>query len=212
MKKILSIVLVALLALCMVACGSEGATSTSGYTSGNTEYFIGGTGYWNMKSFRWFLRTEAIHQQLMTAEEVKAASVEEINANGGLNGVNFKFDIKDDQAAADKATTAYDQLFEAGMQVSLGTVTPAPGLEFKNLSAEDNVFFLTPSASGDAIPTNPNGFQMCFADGNQGGVAAQYVNENCAGQTIGVFYKSDDAYSNGIFKQFKENLDSSITT
>ncbi len=36
--------------------------------------------YWNMKSFRWFLRTEALHQQLMTAEEVKAASVEEINA------------------------------------------------------------------------------------------------------------------------------------
>ena len=27
---------------------------------------------------------------------------------------------------------------------------------------------------------------------------------------IGVFYKSDDAYSNGIFEQFKENLDSSI--
>jgi branched-chain amino acid transport system substrate-binding protein len=53
---------------------------------------------------------------------------------------------------------------------------------------------------------------MCFADGNQGGVAANYVNENYKGQTIGIFYKSDDAYSNGIYKQFKDNLDESITT
>ena len=103
-------------------------------------------------------------------------------------------------------------MLEQGMQVSLGTVTTKPGLEFTNLSVEDNVFFLTPSASGDDIPKNDNGFQMCFADGNQGKVAADYVNENYKGQTIGIFYKSDEPYSTGIYKQFKENLDSSITT
>ena len=102
-------------------------------------------------------------------------------------------------------------MLEGGMQVSLGTVTTAPGLEFNNLSAEDNVFFITPSASGDDIPKNDNGFQMCFADGNQGKVAADYVN-SIGIKKIGIFYKSDDAYSNGIFKQFKENLDSSIET
>ncbi len=36
--------------------------------------------YWNMKSFRWFLKTQAVMTQLYTAEEVKAASVDEINA------------------------------------------------------------------------------------------------------------------------------------
>jgi len=97
------------------------------------------------------------------------------------------------------------------MQVSLGTVTTAPGLEFKNLSVDDNVFFLTPSASGDDIPTNDNGYQMCFADGNQGKVAAEFVNENFSGQTIGAFYKSDEAYSKGIYDQFKANLDPSVT-
>ena len=52
---------------------------------------------------------------------------------------------------------------------------------------------------------------MCFADGNQGKVAAKFVNENFAGQTIGAFYKSDEDYSKGIFNQFKANLDSSVT-
>jgi branched-chain amino acid transport system substrate-binding protein len=51
---------------------------------------------------------------------------------------------------------------------------------------------------------------MCFADGNQGKVAANFVNENYAGQTIGVFYKADEQYSKGIFEQFKENLDASV--
>ena len=130
-------------------------------------------------------------------------AVEEINAAGGLNGIKFKLVATDDKHDATNVATNYSSMLEGGMQVSLGTVTTGPGLEFTNLSAEDNVFFLTPSASGEDIPKNDNGFQMCFADGNQGAVAAEYVNGNYKGQTIGIFYKSDDAYSNGIYEQFK---------
>ena len=129
-----------------------------------------------------------------------------------MNGIKFKLVATDDKHDPANVKTNYSSMLEGGMQVSLGTVTTAPGLEFSNLSVEDNVFFLTPSASGDDIPKHENGFQMCFADGNQGGVAANYVNDNYKGETIGIFYKSDDAYSNGIYKQFKENLDDSIKT
>ena len=197
MRKILALVAtVALGATTLFGCGQ------SGYTSENTEYVIGVSGP--------LTGPAAVYG---TAVQNSAQmAVDEINAAGGLNGVNFKLIATDDTHDATKVSTNYSSMLEDGMQVSLGTVTTAPGLEFTNLSAEDNVFFLTPSASGDDIPKNDNGFQMCFADGNQGGVAAQYVNENFKGQTIGVFYKSDDAYSNGIFKQFKENLDSSIKT
>ncbi len=197
MRKILALVAtVALGATTLFGCGQ------SGYTSENTEYVIGVSGP--------LTGPAAVYG---TAVQNSAQmAVDEINAAGGLNGVQFKLIATDDTHDATKVSTNYSSMLEDGMQVSLGTVTTAPGLEFTNLSVEDNVFFLTPSASGDDIPKNDNGFQMCFADGNQGGVAAQYVNENYKGQTIGVFYKSDDAYSNGIFKQFKENLDSSIKT
>ena len=36
--------------------------------------------FWNTKSFRWFLQTEAEHTLLMTADEVRKSSIEEINA------------------------------------------------------------------------------------------------------------------------------------
>ncbi len=138
-------------------------------------------------------------------------AVDEINEAGGLDGVPFKLIATDDKHDPTNVATNYASLMDQGMQVSLGTVTTAPGLEFKKLAKDDNVFFLTPSASGDDIPEFDNGYQMCFADGNQGKVAAEYVN-SLSFKEIGIFYKSDDAYSKGIYDQFKENLNKDITT
>ena len=197
MKKVLSVLLAAVMVAAMFAgCGTE-----KGYTSENTEYVIGVSGP----------LTGAAAIYGTAVQNSAQMAVDEINAAGGLNGVKFKLVMLDDQHKADKVAGNYSALLESGMQLSLGTVTTDPGEEFKNLSVEDNVFFLTPSASGDKIPANPNGYQMCFADGNQGKVAAQFVNSNLSGQTIGVFYKSDDSYSKGIFNQFTANLDKSVT-
>jgi branched-chain amino acid transport system substrate-binding protein len=52
---------------------------------------------------------------------------------------------------------------------------------------------------------------MCFADGNQGKVAAEFVN-GLGKDKIGIFYKSDDPYSKGIYDQFKANLKDGIQT
>ena len=204
MKLVKTIALALTLALCLslfAACGA-GASAGADYTSENTEFVIGVSGP---------LTGAAAVYGVAVANSAQMA-VDEINAAGGLNGIKFKLVAVDDTHDATKIAANYSSLLESGMQLSLGTVTTAPGLEFTNLSAEDNVFFLTPSASGDDIPANDNGYQMCFADGNQGKVAAEFVNANFAGKTIGVFYKSDENYSKGIFDQFKANLDASVTT
>ncbi len=195
-KKITAMLMAVAMMLSLCACGGN-----NGYTANNTEFVLGFSGP----------LTGAAAVYGVAVKNAAQMAVDEINAAGGLNGVNFKLVATDDMHDATKVATNYYSMLEGGMQVSLGTVTTGPGLEYTNLSAEDNVFFLTPSASGDKIPANDNGFQMCFADGNQGKVAADYVNS--LGLTkIGIFYKSDDAYSNGIYKQFKENLNDGIET
>lgn len=194
-KKALAIFMMLAMLVSFAACGG------GGYTSGNKEYVIGFSGP----------LTGAAAVYGVAVNNSAQMAVDEINEAGGLNGVNFKLVATDDTHDATKVAANYASMLEGGMQVSLGTVTTAPGLEYTKLSSEDNVFFLTPSASGDDIPQTDNGFQMCFADGNQGKVAADYVN-SLGLKKIGIFYKSDDAYSNGIFKQFKENLDTSIET
>ena len=199
MKLTKTIAIILSLVLCLGLFA--GCSAGNSYTANNTEYVIGVSGPLNGGAAMYGTAVKNSAQ----------IAVDEINAAGGLNGVMFKLVMMDDMHDATKIATNYASLLESGMQVSLGTVTTAPGLEFKNLSADDNVFFLTPSASGDDIPTNDNGYQMCFADGNQGKVAAEFVNANFAGQTIGACYKSDEAYSKGIFDQFKDNLDDSVT-
>ncbi len=197
MKKMFALLMAAMLVVGMFAgCSGSGESNQA---ANNTEYVIGVSGP---------LTGGAAVYGVAVANAAQMA-VDEINAAGGLNGVNFKLVATDDQHDPTKVSTNYANMMNQGMQVSLGTVTTGPCLEFKTLSKEDNVFFLTPSASGDAVPEFDNAYQMCFADGNQGAVAADYVN-NAGLTSIGVFYKSDDSYSDGIYKQFKENLDASI--
>ena len=193
-KKMFALALAIIMVLSLSAC-SGGAN----YTANNTEFIIGVSGP----------LTGGAAVYGVAVQNSAQMAVDEINAAGGLNGVMFKLIATDDTHDATKVAANYASMLEGGMQISLGTVTTGPGLEYTKLSVEDNVFFLTPSASGDKIPEFKNGYQMCFADGNQGKVAAEYVNTLGLTQ-VGVFYKSDDAYSNGIFEQFKNNLDPSI--
>ena len=198
MKLTKTIALVLALVLCI---GLFSGCAASGYTAKNTEFVIGLSGP---------LTGGAAVYGTAVANSAQMA-VDEINAAGGLNGIKFKLVAMDDVNDATKIATNYAALLEGGMQLSLGTVTTNPCKEFKKLSKDDNVFFLTPSASADEIPEFDNAYQMCFADGNQGKVAAEFVNENFAGQTIGLFYKSDDAYSKGIYEQFKANLSADVS-
>ena len=197
MKLTKTIALVLALVMCIGLFSGCGA---SGYTAKNTEYVIGLSGP----------LTGGAAVYGTAVKNAAQLAVDEINAAGGLNGIKFKLVAMDDVNDATKIATNYAALLEGGMQLSLGTVTTNPCKEFKKLSKDDNVFFLTPSASADEIPEFDNGYQMCFADGNQGKVAAAFVNENYAGQTIGLFYKSDDAYSKGIYEQFKANLSADV--
>ena len=197
-KKLMALALAAVMlisALSLVAC------SSSGYTADNTKIKIGLTGP----------LTGGASIYGIAVKNAAQMAVDEINAAGGLNGIEFELVMHDDKHDASQVQNLYADLYESGMQISLGTVTTKPGLEFKALSKEDNVFFLTPSATGDKIPEFSNGYQMCFADSNQGTAAAKFFNEAYAGKSVGVFYKSDDEYSKGIYDNFKKALDSSFT-
>lgn len=198
--KAIKLAAVLLAAVMCLGAVSACAGKETNYAENNTEFIIGVSGPLNGDAAMYGTAVKNSAQ----------LAVDEINAAGGLGGIRFKLVMTDDMNSADKISTNYSSMYEGGMQVSLGTVTSTPGLEFKNLSKDDNVFFLTPSASADAIPQYDNGYQMCFADGNQGKVAAQFVNQKFSGQTIGVFYKADEAYSKGIYDQFKDNLDPSV--
>jgi len=201
MKKLLAVVLAACTAFALASCNNQSESDNKGntdgsYTSGNTEYVIGCTGP----------LTGDASSYGISVQEGATLAVEEINANGGLNGVKFKFDMKDDKATAADAASGYDLLYEAGMQVSLGSVTSGSCASFAAKAAQDHLFFITPSASAAAITdTGDNAFRVCFGDPDQGVLAADEINEKY--ETVGVIYDTSDPYSSGIYEAFKGEME-----
>lgn len=137
-------------------------------------------------------------------------AVEEINASD--SGVKLSFSMEDDQAGTEQAVTAFNTLIDNGMQISLGTVTSGSGQAVSQLYQDENMFVLTPSGSSTAIIykdtenlADPYGniFQMCFSDPNQGTASADYLAEHTElGTKVGIIYRNDDNYSNGLYTKF----------
>ena len=130
-------------------------------------------------------------------------AVDEINAAGGINGMQIEFNFQDDEHDTEKAVNAYNTLKDWGMQAMLGTVTTGPCLAVISETAADNMFQLTPSASAESVIVNDNCFQVCFTDPNQGSASATYIAENNIATKVAVIYNSSDAYSSGIYATFK---------
>ena len=128
-------------------------------------------------------------------------AVDEINALGG--DIQFELMTEDDVNDAETSVNAYNALMDEGMQILVGTVTTQPALSVVPLTYDDRVFTLTPSASGDdVIENNDNVFQICFTDSNQGSRSAQYIDEHFPDAKIGIIYKNDEQYSQGIRDNF----------
>ena len=131
-------------------------------------------------------------------------AVEEINAAGGINGVQIEFNAQDDEHDAEKSVNAYNTLKDWGMQALVGCVTSAPCVAVSSEAANDNMFVITPSASSEEVlAAGDNLFQVCFTDPAQGTASAKYIAEKMDAKKIGVIYNASDVYSKGIYATFR---------
>ena len=130
MKKFLAMLLALTMALALVACGGNnsagtsgndaGGANTSGDTAGDASGAAGGT--FTIGVIGPLTGGNAIYgTNVANAAQI---AVDEINALGG--DVQFSLISEDDTGDAETAVNAYNALMDQGMQILLGTVTPAP--------------------------------------------------------------------------------------
>lgn len=190
MKKILSLTLAALLAVCgLSGCGKKADEAQSENT-----LVIGGIGP----------LTGAAATYGNAVKNGAALAIEEINAAGGVNGMMLKLAFEDDEHDAEKSVNAYNTLKDNGMKILMGTVTSVPCVAVADKTKEDNMFQLTPSGSSVDCISNDNAFRVCFSDPNQGIASAQYIAENNIAKRVAVIYNSSDVYSQGIYEKFAQ--------
>ena len=185
MKKIVSLLLVLVLALSFfVFSGCAGAAKkgiTLGVISPNTGAL-------------------AVYGAAVTTAVDLAVS--EINAAGGIDGQQITVINTDDQFDPTETLNAFNSLVSQGVGLIVGSVTSGCTSAITDAANEEGVVLLTPSATADSITTEDDYvFRACYADGFQGAIAAYYAKE--AGYTdVGVVYCAADTYSKGLYDSF----------
>ena len=207
-KRVLSLSLALAMATSLTACGSSSSTTettaaaaadattaaagASSEASSDKVFKIGGIGP----------VTGAAAVYGLAVKNGAQIAVDEINADGGINGYQIEFNFQDDEHDAEKSVNAYNTLKDWGMQVLMGAVTSAPCVAVADKTNADNMFQITPSGSSVECAQNPNVFRVCFSDPDQGAASATYIAENKLAEKIAVIYDSSDVYSSGIYEKF----------
>ena len=207
-KSVLSLSLALAMAASLTACGCSSSTTettaaaaadattaaagASSEASSDKVFKIGGIGP----------VTGAAAVYGLAVKNGAQIAVDEINADGGINGYQIEFNFQDDEHDAEKSVNAYNTLKDWGMQVLMGTVTSAPCVAVADKTNADNMFQITPSGSSVECAQNPNVFRVCFSDPDQGAASATYIAENKLAEKIAVIYDSSDVYSSGIYEKF----------
>lgn len=179
------------LAAAMMLTAVSGCSQNGGSDSSNT-IKIGGIGP--------ITGGAAVYGQ--SVKNAAELAVNEINAAGGINGMQIEFKFEDDVHDAEKSVNAYNALKDWGMEILMGTVTSKPCQAVVEETHKDNMFQLSPSGSAVESIKYDNAFRVCFSDPNQGAASAQYIGENAIATKVAVIYNSSDVYSTGIYEKF----------
>lgn len=194
-KRVLSLAMVSALAVTsLTACGGNGGSDSSEESASADTFKIGGIGPTTGDAAAY---GTAVQNGIQLA-------VDEINADGGINGYQIEYQFEDDQNDAEKSVNAYNTLKDWGMQMLVGTVTSAPCTAVVKETEKDNMFQLSPSATAVESIAADNAFRICFSDPNQGKASADYISDNGLAEKVAVIYNSSDVYSTGIYQKFAE--------
>lgn len=208
MKKLVSLLMVAALSASMLTgCGSsnDAAGSSDAATDSAADTTAEGTenaagGILKIGGIGPLTGSAAVYGTAVA--NAAQLAVDEVNAAGGVNGMQLELNFQDDECDAEKSVNAYNTLKDWGMQMLVGAVTSGCSIAVSEYSKDDNMFQLTPSGSAVECVQYDNAFRVCFSDPNQGLASAQYIGENNLAAKVAVIYDSSDIYSSGIYEKF----------
>ena len=132
-------------------------------------------------------------------------AVEEINAKGGINGVQIKLYAEDSEGDSQKALAAMEKLSSSdGVCAVIGPVLTGESFSVAERAQAEGIVIITPSASHKDI-TNVGDyiFRTTPSDGLQGEVAGKYWYQVLGYRKLAVLYAKND-YSQGLYESMSE--------
>ena len=137
--------------------------------------------------------------------------INQLNANGGINGKQVKVLEYDDKGDGVEAVNAYNLAKENGITAVVGSVLTGATIALADATYEDNMPQITASATATGVTVmedtgevRTNVFRACFIDPYQGKKMADYAVEKLSAKTAAIFYQTGSDYSEGLMNAFAE--------
>jgi branched-chain amino acid transport system substrate-binding protein len=135
-------------------------------------------------------------------------AVNEINAAGGINGMQVKLIAEDDEGKSDKSVLAYKKLTSQDkVDVIIGCLTSDCSLAVAPLAQDDKIPMISTSSTnlkvtqaGDYI------FRTCYLDPFQGKGCAKLAYEQLGKKTAAIMFDNANDYSIGLADAFEESF------
>ncbi len=199
MRKVIALLLVAFVCLAGVTAGGSGESG-----SGDT-YKIGFIGPLTGDNANYGIR----------CSNAARLAVNEINADGGIDGKMLELIAEDSEGTVDKALAAYEKLaYMDEVCAIIGPVFTSPALAVAQRCQEDGIVMISPSATHKDVTaqpaTNPDGLNYVFrtvpSDALQSEVAGHYFYEVLGYRKLASLYAMND-YSQGLALGMKETFE-----
>ncbi len=135
-------------------------------------------------------------------------ALDEINANGGVNGRKIKLLTEDDQSKAEEAANAVTKLISQNNVIAvLGEVASSNSLAAGPICQSNKVPMISPSSTNPAVTEKGDYiFRMCFLDSYQGESMANYVTRQLGMKTAAILIDVKSDYSTGLAHFFKNQF------
>ena len=202
-------------ALALTACGGSSSTaasaSTAGSAAGSTTAASGDT----IKVGVLGPMTGDVSVYGLAVINGATLYLEQVNANGGVNGKQLEIITMDEQGDATQAVTCFTKMCDQGITALVGDVTTTPTLALAAESADYNMPMVTASATAEAVTydaetdtVNENVFRATFTDPFQGIKMADYAYQKLGYTQAAVIYLKGADYNEGLAENFVKEFES----
>lgn len=204
MKRILSIVLVLVLAVGMLAgCGAKPTTATPAPSA------AAGTSAQSIKIGILGCTTGDYAQYGNAVLHGAQLYIDKVNAAGGINGKKVEPVVYDDKGNATEAVTAFNRMVDNGITALLGSVLSGATIAVVGEANPINMPMITASATSADVTYNAdkktvykNVFRTCYIDPFQGEKMASYASEILKAKTAAIIYQTGNDYAVGLKDAF----------
>ena len=202
-------------ALALTACGGSSSTaasaSTAGSAAGSTAAASGDT----IKVGVLGPMTGDVSVYGLAVINGATLYLDQVNANGGVNGKQLEIITMDEQGDATQAVTSFTKMCDQGITALVGDVTTTPTLAVAAESADYNMPMVTASATAEAVTydaetdtVNGNVFRACFTDPFQGVKMADYAYQKLGYTKAAVIFLKGADYNEGLAENFVTEFES----